>query len=215
MQNRLKSFFSKDKILITVPITYAILLIVQIALYLIGGWGSLIISSNIGQIISLGCLIALSMSFFGHEKNVMKGMLGALLGVALFENLSWKCSYLTEGKDILAKYGDFSTIYLINDILLALLFLFLFVNHFVIYSDHHSNPSKVFSNQISVLLIVILDFMQTLISIFTMDGTLAGITNNIANSLFHVGAVCLMTEVVCVETKIDAFKAARDQQKMS
>jgi len=189
MKEKLREFFVSDNI-------FYIFALLAIGFNLFIG----IIDFAQGQIytgcMAIACSVAmifLVVSYIRHEKNVMKGLIGVVLTLCFSYKL-----YITVNASTTAEL-------IINIIMLACI-LFILVNHFIINSDHHSNPDKIFHSQLMAFIYfvftVILLIVQ--IAILKQDPSKAVLV-----SLFWLATVAF---IICIETKLDSFRISREEK---
>lgn len=139
------------------------------------------------------CLITLYVSYINHSKNVMKGIMGALLATMVLDSTCW-----------LNTSWDMDTIFSCISIFLNGI---LFVNHFIINNDHHSKPTNIRINQITLALISIVYIIWN--TTWAIDGS-SGIIAIVAitDTLHCIGVT---STVVNIETRLDAYKIDREK----
>jgi len=149
--------------------------------------------SKVQLLIRVVCLIALYISYRKHSKNVMKGLMGALLMAQL-----------------LTAIGLLSNMNFPIDIIcvpvFAVLSLLLLINHFVINSDHHSSPVMVRINQILGILLVVNEIIWAGNLVITMYSTFI-LALQIANV---IGCIGMVLSIICVESRLDAYRIDRE-----
>ncbi len=146
--------------------------------------------SYLSLLIRIGCVAVLYSSYRKHSKNVMKGMMGALLMAQLLTSLSYLSS------------GDAVGRALVYVVLNAALF----VVHFIINSDHHSSPALIRVNQVLFLLMAILNTVTEVVDISRIGSFTAAIP--LIADIF--GFIGMMAAVVCVESRLDAYRIERE-----
>jgi len=145
--------------------------------------------------------IAMYRSYAKHEPNALNILVGAMLGLyfALFSiNIYTQLSL--DNVNVLGVTGC--------SVMLAL-FMILFVNHVQINSVHKSTRGRVLLNQ--VILIILAAYQIVLLvyeCIALNDFRLATVA--IADSIARIG---LFIMIICVETKLNAYKIDRDVAK--
>jgi len=143
-------------------------------------------------IVLVCCQIALYFAYWKHSKNVMKGLLGALLMDQLLVSISAVPN---------SSHNEmpFAVIYLV-------LIFALSVSHFIINSERHSSPRMVRINQIIAVLIVLTGTAWNLLCIVDAPDS-AIIVSSLFAILGFAGEVCL---IVCVESRLDAYRLDRE-----
>lgn len=138
------------------------------------------------------CTLCLYISYKKHDKNIMKGMLAALLTNMLINPVCW-----------------LDTTYVLDfvfGIISIVLNLSLFINHFIINAQHHSMPLNIRINQ----LIVLLDFVLYVVWDFAWIFTNPFGVSTIGAVVEIVGTVGIMSTIVCVESRLDAYRINRE-----
>jgi len=140
------------------------------------------------------CVIFLYSSYRKHSKNVMKGMMGALLAAQLITAIQYLSEFLIPAEYICLP-------------LFAILSALIFINHFIINADHKASPSMVKLNQILVVLLFINDAVLE-ISWFAANPTSFCFVVSVANIIGFLG---MSTSIVCVESRLDAYRLDREK----
>lgn len=139
------------------------------------------------------CLVCLYLSFKNHSKNVMKGMMGALLAAMLLDCTCWLNTYF--GLDTI-----FSCITIaLNTVL--------FINHFIINNEHHSKSGNILVNQIVVCLLCIVYVVWD--ALWALSYPLGAATVGAISSSIH--CIGVTATVVCVESRLDAYRIDREK----
>jgi len=156
-------------------------------------WDDYAIQSQLTLLFRIVCVIVLYVSYKRHSKNVMKGMMGALLAAQLITAIQYLSELL-----IPADYICYS--------LFAALSALLFVTHFIINSDRQASPRMIRFNQ---LLVVLLFLNNTAIGIawLVVDSAPLYFVINIGDLIGFLGMVA---SIVCVESRLDAYKLDRE-----
>jgi len=143
------------------------------------------------------CSVFLYTSYKKHNKNVMKFLMGALLTLILVRALS-----VLTGLD-----ADKSHVLVLVMALYSLFALLLFVDHAIINSDRRSSAKYIRANQVICGLILVCELLACALSQPMYDSVLATISN-IAGA---IGFACVVITVVCVESRLDAYRINREQ----
>ena len=190
--------------MVIMPIIFIVLETVSEACYLRSGWFDALYS--VERIIMAVFLVVLAISYIKHDKNVMKGMIGAVLATTFFSDLPYVFDMFESREYYFETIGGIWTVYEIMEILIIAAYVLIFVTHFLINSEHKSNPGKILFNQIVLMLVPLFYIIQVIVSIIIGRNAmfLAGkICNFLAN-------VCILNMVVCIESKLDAYRIARE-----
>lgn len=164
----------------------------------------------VSLLIVIPCIITLGVSYDRHNKNVMKAMIGAVLMWYVTDIIDF------DGHTVIpqavsadgAYHSANGYVFILFEALLVLMFSVLFVNHFVINSDHHSSPANVMANQVIVLVAAGVAFMQVFMAFNVIDCA-AGIIGIVCRQLSQV---TFLTSIVGVESKLDAYRIQREQK---
>jgi len=139
------------------------------------------------------CEIVLYVSFKKHSKNVMKGMMGAMLMLIMLD-----ASRYLQGNEMI--------IDTVLDIIYFGLVVFLFINHFVINSTRLSSKINILANQIAVVLIAITVLVLEIVA-FPLYSMTIDYLFSILTIISFAGFAAL---VVCVESRLDAYRLDRE-----
>jgi len=138
------------------------------------------------------CEIVLYSSFKNHEKNLMKGIMGALLMGHFVLGTTW----LGAGSAVDVVFG------LIYIVVVACIL----INHFMIAADRHSMIASIKLNQVLVIIGFVCVFAWDVVgccAAFSAGAVVDYLLDIVA--LFGVFA-----SIVCVETMLDSFKSDRE-----
>jgi len=186
-----KKLFTNDKFFLAMTVLGVLGLIVADILLSINYPGSM--TSIITRFIAALCLIFLRSSYVKHSKNVMKGLMGALLMAGLLHSLSLTGSiFLTIDKVFVP--------------IIILLSAVLFISHFIINSDHHSKPGYIRLNQVLCALLAVA-FLVWNIGWACVSENAVDALASIALALGRIG---MYAAVVCVESRLDAYRIERE-----
>lgn len=149
-------------------------------------------------------------AYVKHDKNVMKGMMGALLMELILNELCYIFGFL---RVKIVEEFEMSTVLGVIFVAIEAVFftlqVILFINHFVINSDHHSSPEKVSFNQKILFCLMASLVVQEAFSIATLSSyTVYTVLQQI---LWFILEISTYGFIICVESKIDEYKALREQ----
>jgi len=139
-------------------------------------------------------LIFLYTSGMNRNKNVMKGLMGALLMACVINAFSYMSTC-----EIPADYIC-SVVYMDGA-------LILFINHFLINSKKTSSPSNIRFNQIVVAILAVNVLVWNLSWLSEAESPL----EKIALISLTISMPCTYYTVVCVESRLDAYKIEQEQ----
>ncbi len=139
------------------------------------------------------CNLFLHVSYKKHSKNVMKGLMGAVLfgGVIYaFDALSW----------------NESTIDYVCSILILVMIIGIFVTHFCINSEHSSKPGLIKLNQFIILIIIVPVVVWNVDWMIKYDDIML----RLFCLVLMIGWSCVMASIVCIESRLDAYRLDRE-----
>lgn len=168
------------------------------------------------MLIILTLLIVLSRSYVIHEKNAMKAALSAVLAALI----CWECyymgdyfNYLVLGEDVEADFAEWFAFG--GRIASSILFAVIMVFHFLLTSEHKSNPKRVRINTVALMLVVVVfvvmlgsDFVN-FFSAVPGKKWWARELSMICIKLFEIAA---LLEVVRIEMLLDMFRSRREEK---
>ena len=190
MQNSWTEFFGSNKVLSASSIIGAVLSLL---------FGAFEITQKsygaaLNSFIIAATVLGIWLSFRAHEKKIMQNLMSVLTAVLLVNHVN------TYADSILS--GNFSAMSILQAVSFLLL-LDLLINNLGILSEHHTNPSRVTLSQIVLALLLLISLVILMIS-FTGDLNL-GLCAPFA-MVFYV------LTIVSIETKLDLYKAIRDEK---
>ena len=199
MHAKLRTFFSTDDALKLFSIGTVVLLALNLICKLFCGLYSFVVQ----DFAFLLSVLFLYIAYKKHNKNVQKGLLGAVLMWYLYDEISYVVSeILSYGADSL--YMAYALLSFVTFGLYAVLF----VNYFVISGDHHSRPGNVILNQVIVVIISLISLFCAVLQVITFRGDLFSTCEAIT---WHTGLCFLMLMLATYEAHFDLFKLAREE----
>jgi len=142
------------------------------------------------------CVITLFVSYKKHSKNVMKGMMGALLMLMIVHAVACVSNnYSGTARERIAS------------IIYVALSAGLFVNHFVITGERIAKPEQVALNQVLCALMVV---AMILISGSVVE-TENSILERLGEFLYTLSFASSVASVICVESRLDAYRLEREK----
>jgi len=191
MQKALKKFFMDDKIFTIAIVAVVIGAVADIArMAVIGMLSSAYV---VGRLLFLFSAICTYVSFKKHNKNVMKGMLGATVTYNLMNSL-YATAFLQYPHEKILSPIDLTLCSII------------FIVHFIINSDRHSRPVYVFVNQIASILLVI-EYTMWMCGYIPHYQSAVATVSLIITSIAFAGFMYL---IVSVESRLDAYRLDRE-----
>jgi len=151
--------------------------------------------------------VLLFLSYKRHEKNVMKGLIGAELMWMLYEEVSFCCLVVFEGKaDFTASLGKlypfFSSLKVVNVFAVLLIFLL----HFRINAEHRSRPVEIRINQVLNFVMVLCYVLDILTQLFFGEITASQI-------VLMVFKIFLMLMVISIESRLDEYRIIKEKSR--
>ena len=203
----LKQFFQSEKNMKG----FAVVALIEgfvcgISFYLITG------SPDVQQVIYIiqGVLVlCVYRAYTAHDKNVMKGMLGALLMELILNELCYMFGFLrVKAAEEFAAGAALGVCFVLIEAVFFTLQVVLFINHFIINSDHHSSPARVRLNRRILFGLMLALVVQETFSIATLSSYTAFTV--LQQILWFILEVSTYGFILCVESRIDEYKAARE-----
>lgn len=146
------------------------------------------------------CSVVLYLSYSRHNKNLMKGIAGFLLGIILMDDIQ-SLTYFISIDD---PFSAFSIFYLVCGTIFV-------INHFILCSNRKSNSVSVAINQV----VLLLDALALIIGyIFYMTTSVDFINPSVVDYISTIAEginfifICVM--IICVESRLDAYKVDRE-----
>ena len=202
MLNSFRNFFANDKVFLTSTVIAAIG-------SLLNGVNVIVTTrryfTGVVSFFLVACIIIMYTSYVHHEKNVMKGMIGTYLGIKVVFNTYVICTAVT---NLTIFKIPFTALDISSAVSLVISILFT-INHYLINSDHHSNPTRVFLNQLLIIVnaIEVIVVYASVLSQSTVGGSLL---NSIVVVICGIGAVVSYNVVACIETRLDVYRVERE-----
>ena len=154
------------------------------------------------------CVAALFVAYRKHNKNVQKGLLGAILMWYLYDEINYVVDNIIFDSEIFTRYNNFwGRGYIYMSIVTMVLFAALFVNHFIINGDHHSRSVNVFLNQLLVITIAVISIISMCFQCFVFNGDFASILEALS---WHTGLASLVLMIATYESRFNAYKLKRE-----
>lgn len=182
--NALKKFFTNDTV-------FALAMFFSVMFSLASALLKESTSDGLMFLLTAACCYFLYFSYKKHDKNLMKGLLGAELTIL--------CMTAIRYMDVVEGIADTVFTFVIIGLYLALTF-----NHFVLNSSRFSNPTSVLLNQILSVAVLLVSIVWNLLQV-------RGDVENVI--YFLMGALnsfCQIYLIVYVESKLDAFREKRE-----
>jgi len=188
----MKFFFTNDKFF-AFTTWFAVLAIIPYVLVVsLLYTDQFIIFENCIRLINVLCLAVTYISYKKHNKNVMKGMMGAVMITLVLIGLT--SFFINEN-------------YKIESGISIALAIALFINHFIINSDRQARPANVLINQILVLVLAIV----AIVSFVSLVPTCINTADAIVTILAAFGQPFSMISIICIEARLDAYRSNREE----
>jgi len=187
----MKKLFTNDKFFLVMTIIVILSTIIYSVIFIVSAPNMWMYS--LADLAQAACVAALFISYKKHNKNVMKGMMGALLMQLFMSSLF----------GINDQFNDFINIMMI---ILMVVVLALIISHFVINSNRKASPFAICLNQVLCVLLA-LDLVIDLIYFIIVDVTILQIVGNVLSA---IDFICVAAVIVCVESRLDAYRLDRE-----
>lgn len=156
------------------------------------------------------CVGFLFVAYRSHNKNVQKGLLGAVLMWYLYDEINYVVANILFNSETFTVYNNFwGRGYIYMSIATMVLFAALFVNHFIINGDRHSRSANVFLNQLLVIVIAVLSIVSMGFQCVIFEGNFAGI---LEATSWHIGLAALVLMIAAYESRFNAYKLKREAE---
>ena len=191
----MKNLLKNDKLLYSLPWIYLITTIAYEVVCYFNWEFSFALSDILHEIINVAIVFCITISFKKHEKNIMKFLFGALMMGRVMYALNYVDYYF---------FGDYdSLVCKISSMAFFLLYLLFFFNHLLLGYGHKASPAKMkFNYVIGGLILVTLIVWNLILSSTAMQYA--------ETVLAVISEAALVFEVLCIETKVDAYKLDRE-----
>lgn len=155
--------------------------------------------------------IFLYRAYAKHDKNVMKGLMGALLTELILNELCYLFGFFTVRLGAITEISSlYAAVFIALEVIYFGLALALFIDHFVINSDHHSSPKLVRLNRILLIALLITIVAQEVCNFFALGEVEA--LSLLSQIVWFVLEVSTYAVIVCIESKLDAFRIKRESE---
>lgn len=154
------------------------------------------------------CVLSLYIAYSRHNKNVQKGLLGAILMWYLYDEVNYVVGNIIFNSETFIRYNNFwGRGYIYMSIATMVLFAALFVNHFIINGDHHSRSVNIFINQLLVVAIAVISIVSMCFQCVVFIGDFASI---LEATSWHLGLAALVFMIAAYESRFNAYKIKRE-----
>lgn len=202
MMQKLRDFFEDDKTFFASTVIAAVCFLCSGVnmCFLLTKTTNIVYYLYAALLLLIGPIVAiLYYSYVKHNKNVMKGLMPLLLALLFVIDLvAFLDAYLNG--EMLEKIVAGAN---------SIIDVAIIVVHFLINSDHHSSPILVAANQILLIIYTLLSVVTLFPVIFLSGSIIIGLGSLLTSFAY----VALVSTIICIETRIDAFKAKRDESK--
>ncbi len=162
-------------------------------------------------------LFVLSKTYFIHEKNAMKAALSAILAILS----GWEFFYFADNFQYLILSDEPHEYYFYDwfcmgvGLITFIAFIVMTVFHFLLTSEHKSNPRRVKTNTI-ILMIVVLVFLASLVFDFIeFSQAVPGKKwwgTEFSSICAKITQIVALVEVVAIEILLDMFRSNREKK---
>jgi len=189
----MKKLFTSDKFFLTMVIL-AVIGLIEYGIYLFTGGAVYYTAVGGSSVMAAICTGALYVSYRKHHKNVMKCLIGALLMALILDGVT-SFSFMNVAADYICTP------------FFVLLSLGMFVNHCIINESRKASPTQVGLNRVLVVafalnMIVWVGSSLIILPVRPID--------TISMAFYIIGCVCLAAVIVCVESRLDAYRLDRE-----
>ena len=201
--NSFAAFFSRQKVLLGAVIATLVAFGINLISKIMCGFYAMFII----DVVFILCVIFLYTAYRKHNKNVQKGLLGAVLMWNLYDEFNFVVGNMVFTSDLFAQYTkSCEPEYIMLCTVNVILFGFLFVNHFIINSDHHSRSVNIFINQLLVIAIAVITIVSLSFPV-VWDNEFAVILEAVS---WHIGQVASIMMIASYESVFDAYRINRE-----
>ena len=194
MQQSFKRGFEKNSMLMGSAVAGSILWIINAVFnFIAADYRAFLIN-----ILYVLCLITLCGGEFKGEKNVVQGMIGALLMVSVIGNVN----VLTEMVE-----ADIPSRALWQVLVSLVLIVALFVSHFLLANSRYHNTRRIYINQLIVMALLLLRCYQIIVNI--AGGGISTIIIEVTVGL--LANIPTLNVVVCIECRNDGYRITEDR----
>jgi len=195
MKKGIDKFLTSDKVLYSLPWIYAICTLAFEIFNIISGIYISIFELGL-EIINILIVFGIAISYKAHEKNIMKTLFGAVI----MGQIIYTFNFIT------SIFGITEYIFtLVLTIIGLLLYIVLFINHLILGYGHKASPDRVKLNRVVGLLIFIVICISRIPNYISAEMIISGILGILAET-------SIILEILCIETKVDAYKIIRESK---
>lgn len=162
-------------------------------------------------------LFVLSKTYFIHEKNAMKAALSAILAILS----GWEFSYLADNFQYLVLSDDpheyyFYDWFCLGVCLITFVALVLItILHFLLTAEHKSNPRRVRTNTMILMLIVLVFLISLVFDFVEFSQAVPGKPwwgTEFSSICAKIVQIIALVEVVRIEIQLDMFRSIREKK---
>lgn len=200
MEKNEQKFYEKDLVFLLFTILTIVMGVVSTALSIAHQKADFVLVPLITII-----AIVLYRSYKTHNKNVMKGLMGSVLMWLVVQDTSFMVEVFKNGQAaFVSSVDNLYGLFVVIRVVCVLVTLGIFALHFVINSDHKSNPLFIELNQTLQLFLICLYMADIIVSAMALGYISIEL---VAFFIFKAG---LMNMVICIESKLDAYRIIRE-----
>ena len=163
-------------------------------------------------------LFVLSRTYFIHEKNAMKAALSAILAILS----GWEFFYFTDNFQYLVlseepvEYYFYDWFCMGVDLFTFVALILITILHFLLTSEHKSNPRRVKTNTIILMLIVIVFLVSLVFDFVEISQAVPGKNwwwwAELSMICAKITQIIALVEVVRIEIQLDMFRSNREKK---
>jgi len=188
----MKKLYTSDKFFLAVTVIAIVCEVVSCLINIFVSPAKVL--NNMLQMAVIACIIVLYVSYKRHNKNLMKGMMGALVMAFVMIEIMSLSSIETQAD-------------LIATVIALVLAIVIFINHFVINSSRNPSPVQIQINQKAGILYA----LTYIIWMFTWIGGITDVWMIISSVVYVIAIPCMMADIVCIESRLDAYRTDREE----
>ena len=206
---RFEDFFLNDKVLKAMPWIFTVTTVIYVVMAFFSYGLESLLTTGIIDILTAVMLFALVGSYAKHEKNVMKGLMGALMAFLLVRYIdivisSWRMT---------AEYIGFGLIFRsVIYSLILICFAVVFCNHFLLAREHGGSTVKIRLNQGAVIILIGLDLALIVFNIVFSAQNVVDLTDSVITFMMLIGQIAVFNAIVCIESRLNIFKTLRTEE---
>lgn len=176
--------------------------------------------SSFSIVATVVLLFVLSKTYMIHEKNAMKAALSAILAILS----GWEFFYLADNVQYFILSDEPHEYYLYDwvcmgvSLITFVAFVVITVLHFLLTSEHKSNPRRVKANTVILMLVVLVFLISLVFEFVEFSKAVPGKTwwgTEFSTICAKIIQIVALVEVVGIEIQLDMFRTIREKKNAS